>query len=90
MTEGREGFVVISHRDSGCPGLSRETEMLLHQEGFLMRQPVGGFQCPGVSGVSWVGDSFSLWWWFSYLRLGRVSQKPRDLGAALSIPALGT
>lgn len=36
MTEGREGFMVISHCGSGCLGLSQETEVSLHQESFLM------------------------------------------------------
>lgn len=35
-------------------------------------------------------DSDSLWWWFSYLWLGRVSHKPQGLGVALNIPDLGT
>lgn len=46
VTEGREGFVVISHRGSGCLGLSRETEMLLHQEGFLMLGAPAGWWLP--------------------------------------------
>lgn len=46
VTEGREGFMVISHCGSGCLGLSQETEMSLHQESFLVLGGPAGWWLP--------------------------------------------